>query len=229
MNKYILAIALLCFMVLGFTPVALAGQYQWQLTTDQQGNIHETLIIQDVETALNTEGWSSSSGEGTLTLERVHADWLQYSAARNGLPIKAEIKSYIIFSTTTLSYDNQGQASLFNELESMADGYISIQGGGIIRQSSASEETSLDQDPTAIWHLTSEQGKDVLEQAPVFLQMINFDGLAVSLTILLLGFIGITTWYLIHIRRVHKLIVEEYSLNNIERLLEKDEEEKENE
>ncbi len=229
MNKYILAIFMVWLIVLGFTPAALAGQYEWQLVTDQQGNIHETLSIQDSEPSLNTDGWDSSSGDGILKLERVHRDWYQYSAKSNGLPIKTEVKNYLIFSTTTLSYDNQSnQHNLFNELVSNVDGDISIQAAGIIQESSASEANNLDQDPTAIWHLTAEQGKNTVAQAPIFLQVITFNGLVISLTILLFGFIGITIWYLTYIRRVNKLIAEEYSLTNIEKLLEKDEEEKEN-
>ncbi|KUG03187.1 hypothetical protein ASZ90_019415 [hydrocarbon metagenome] len=227
MKKHIVAIFLVWLIVLGFTPATLAGQYEWQVVTDGQGNIHETLSIQDLETSLNTDGWNSSSGEGTLKLERVHKDWNQYSAEGNGLPIRAVVKDYLIFSTTTLSYDDQ--SSLFNELVSMADGDISIQSAGIIQQSSASEVNNLDQDPIATWHLTSEQSKDALAQNPVFFQAITFNGLAISLTILLFGVIGITIWYLTYIRRVNKLIEEEYSLSNIEKLLGNEEEEKENE
>ncbi len=225
MNKSILAISLVWLIVLGFTPAALAGQYEWQLVTDQRGNIHETLSIQDLESGLNADGWYSSSEEGTQKLERFHKDWYEYSAKSNGLPIKAEIKNYLIFSTTTLSYDNQSnQHKLFNELVSVADGDISIQAAGIIQESSASEVNNLDQDPTAIWHLTLDQEKNAVSQVPIFLQVITFNGLVISLTILLFGFIGITIWYLTYIRRVNKLIAEEYSLTNIEKLLEKEEE-----
>lgn len=228
-NKKMLAISLVLLIVLGFTPTVLAGQYQWQMLTDGQGIIHETLSIQGLETGLNTDGWSSSSGEGTLRLERVHQDWKQYSAEGNGLPIKVKTKDYLIFSTTTLTYDNQSnQQSLFNELVSSANGDISIQVEGIIQESSASQVNNLDQDPTATWHLTPELSLEALGQEPIFLQVMAFNGLAISIVVLLFGFIGITIWYLTYIRRVNKLIAEEYSVSNIEKLLAKAKEEKEN-
>ena len=43
----------------------------------------------------------------------------------------------------------------------------------------------------------------------------------ISLIILLFGFVGITIWYLTYIRQVNKLIMEEYSLDDIEKVLEK--------
>ncbi len=225
MKKSILVVCMVWLIVLIFAPAAMAGQYQWQVSTDQQGNIHEIISIQDMEADLDLEGWNSSSGEGTLILERVNKDWDEYSAAPNGLPVTAETKNYLIFSTTTLRYSQSSQPGLFDDLISMADGDINIQVAGIIQESSAAEIDNLNQDPTAIWRLTSEQSKNALAQAPIFLQVITFDGLAISLTILLFGITGITIWYLTYIRRVNKLIEEEYSLSNIEKLLEKEEEE----
>ena len=64
------------------------------------------------------------------------------------------------------------------------------------------------------------QDLDALE-GTAFLQVLHLNGLVISLIILLFGFVGITIWYLTYIRRVNKLIMEEYSLDDIEKVLEK--------
>ncbi len=224
-NKKILLLYLIAFAVLVFTPVAWAGQYQWQVSTDEQGNIHESISIQGVESELNIAGWNSQDGEGSLILERNHKDWYEYSRASNGLPLLAEIKNYLIFSSTILNYQPGNESSLFEELVSSADGEIIIQANGIIQKSSATQIDNLDQDPTATWNLLSGQTLEGLE-GTIFLQVLHLNGLLISMIILLFGFIGITIWYMTYIRRVNKLIAEEYSLDDIEKLLEKRENEK---
>lgn len=227
-NKKILLLCLIGFAVLVFTPVAWAGQYQWQVSTDGPGNINESISIQGLELENNLEGWDSNTGDGILTLERTHKDWHEYSAASNGLPLVVERKNYLIFSSTTLNYQTGSESGLFGELLSRADGDIIIQAGGIIQESSATTIDNLDQDPTATWHLLAGQAVDAPEGTP-FLQVLQFNGLVISLIILLFGFTGITIWYMTYIRRVNKLIAEEYSLDDIEKLLEKRETEKKEE
>jgi hypothetical protein len=228
-NRNVLLLALICLSVLVFTPVAWAGQYQWHLSTDEQGNIHESIILQGMELETSLEGWNSKDvGEGSLSLERTHKDWYEYSAASNGLPLVVEKKNYLVVSSTTLNYQVGNGVGLFEELVSRADGDIIIQAGGIIQESSATKIDNLDQDPTATWHLVSEQAGDALE-GTTFLQVLQFNGLVISLIILLFGFFGITIWYMTYIRRVNKLIAEEYSLDDIEKLLEKRESEKKEE
>jgi len=227
-KKNILALCLIGLLVIVFAPDALAGQYQWQIETDQQGSIIETVSIEGMQSDFNLEGWESHSSEGMLTLGRVHQDWQQYVQTSNGLPVKAQIKNYLLFSTTILNYHGQtDQSGLFQQLLSEADGTISIQTGGIIQEAPDAEIDNMSQNPTAIWYLTAGTGLDQLKQSPVFMEILTFNGLAISLTILLFGFIGITVWYLTYVRRVNKLIEEEYSLDDedIERLLQKSEEE----
>jgi hypothetical protein len=219
-KKKILPLFLIVFAVLIFTPVAWAGQYQWLVSTDGQGNIHESISIEGLELEKQLEGWNSRDGNGSQTWERTHKDWYEYSAATNGLPLVVEKKNYLVFSSIILNYQAGNESGLFKELLSRAEGDIIIQAGGIIQKSSADEIDNLNQEPTATWHLSLGQDLDALE-GTAFLQVLHLNGLVISLIILLFGFVGITIWYLTYIRRVNKLIMEEYSLDDIEKVLEK--------
>jgi len=224
-NKCYPAVLLALLLVLSITPISAAGQYEWQIVNNEHGNIQESIILQDIELDIDTNEWNCYQENGQMRLERVLEDWTQYSESANGLPVQARIRDYLLFSLLTLTYDDKADEpkNLFNTLTSKADGEISIQVTGMIRDSSASEVNNLEKEPKAVWYLTSENGKNISKKSP-FLDVITFDGLLISLTILLLGFTAISLWYIRYVRRVNKLIKKEYSLDNIKELLEKEEE-----
>ena len=76
--------------------VAWAGQYQWLVSTDGQGNIHESISIEGLELEKQLEGWNSRMGMGAKLgngLIRIGMNIV----ATNGLPLVVEKKLFGIF------------------------------------------------------------------------------------------------------------------------------------
>jgi hypothetical protein len=222
LSRYYMVIFLILFLFT-FNSTALAGEYQWEIVVDQYGEITERVSLQDVNMTLNTEGWKQLDDNGENVLERSHKDWAEYDKTGNGLPLSVKSKNYVVFTLLTLTYDSnkKSEAELFNQLTSSVNGSIKYQSTGIIQESSANHVNNLSKDPQAVWNVKAGQAT-FFQESPFFLKVTFVNGVMISIIILFFGFLGITIWYLIYVRRVNKIIEEEYSIDNIERLLEEE-------
>lgn len=226
LSRYFMVTFLILFLFT-FNSTAQAGEYQWEVEVEQQGGIIERVTLRGINLDLNTEDWNQSNDNGASILERNYKNWSEYDKAGNSLPVTVQSKNYLLFSLLRLTYDSDkgSETDLFSQLSSSADGSIKYKSLGIIQESSATQVDNFDKEPWATWDIKSNQANTAFNESAFYLKVAFVDGLMISLIILFFGFTAIAIWYLIYIKRVNKIIAEEYSLENIDKiLLEKEEE-----
>lgn len=208
----ILAVAIILLV----NPIVMAETFEWNLQVQENGSIHET-VTTDADLIDEDYGdWQKTMGQEGTTYERVLANWEEYNQTNDGLPITAVQRNYLLFTTLALQYDDKTSQKLFEGIIHNAEGKIVISVPGIIKSTSAAEVDDLKMEPSAAWHVKGESEEKPLGNRPVILETMIFDGLLTAIIFIFIGVIGISIWYIRFVKRVNKIIEEEYSLTNIE-------------
>ncbi len=195
---------------------AIAETFEWTLQVEENGSIHE-VVNTDVDlSGEDHRTWQKNMGEEGITYDRVITNWEEYSQIGDGLPIAASQHNYLLWNTITLQYDKNAYQTLFDGIIHNAQGKIIISVPGIIKSTTAEELDDLKREPVAAWNVISRSEESPLGDNPVILEAIVFNGLLIGIIIIFIGGIGISIWYIRFVKRINKIIEEEYSISNIE-------------
>jgi len=205
------AFLLVCLLLVWTSP-ALGQRVDWNLTWLDDGTIVETVSLEMRDLVLEDKSWHSSADpQGRLLLTRRTNSWEEYSKLSDRLPLSMESRNYVILQTAKLRSEDFAAApgGLYQQVAAASDAQLSIKVPGIIHDHSADMIIDNQQ---AVWKLSR---LDHLTTEDLLLQATIFDGLLIAVLLVGGAVIVIGLWFLRTIRRAHRLIDEEYSLDNI--------------
>lgn len=203
---------LLGFLLVSPAP-ALAQAVDWQLTWQDDGTILETVNLEKINLKLEQGEWQADAdSQGNLVLTRQTDGWAAYSQRLDRLPFKMESRNYLLLESAAIYSENYSPdpKGLYSQIAVIPDAQLSIKLPGIIRDHSAD---SIIDSQEAVWQLSR---LDHIATEELLLKATVFDGLLLAIILVGGAVIIIGLLFLRSIRRVHKLIEEEYSLENIE-------------
>ncbi|HBK54604.1 MAG TPA: hypothetical protein DDZ44_11770 [Syntrophomonas wolfei] len=197
----------LLFMIVLWPGPVQAAEVLWQIDLRDDGSIYESLTMEQPP-GFDTKEWKQIEGGEEYKLERKLDNWQAYQAQSQRLPIKAEIKNYIVFKRTSLFWEKDKSADFLQAVVDSGQGQLKIRIPGAIGESSADEV----KDMAATWEL---KRLVAMEDGQKLLAASVLDGLMLGVVLFGTGFLIIIIWFMRRMKRVNNLIQERYSLENI--------------
>lgn len=206
--KFKCTFILLWFIILAVAPPAAAAT-QWEITWQDNNNLLETVLIKKDTASFQPPGWKYAQTAEGLQFRRSVKDWQVYDRQADKLPIKVAVRDYLLFKTITFkALPADAPAHTLAGLAQMQPMDLSISVPGLIRTGSADEVKEV----TAVWHL---KDANELHNRGQMLVVNTFDGFLLGMLILILGILIIGLVFISRVRKTHKLIDQEYSLENL--------------
>ncbi|MDD3270968.1 MAG: hypothetical protein PHR04_02555 [Syntrophomonadaceae bacterium] len=196
-------ILVLGLLLINCSSLPAGDEASWTIKWNSNGSLDEKIIIANHIVVTNDQEWETSRSGNQVILSRHVNDWRAYGQLGDSLPITVVQKDYLLMKFASLTVKQEATpGSLFEQFISLTDARLSIEVPGAIRNSNA----EASQNSVAVWNL------DDLQSSPVKLDAVIFDGIFLGISFFVFCFIIIFIIYLRRIRRVHRLIAEEYSL-----------------
>jgi hypothetical protein len=205
-KNIVLFLLLIIFTFFNYSSIALGSEVQWEIVYNENKNIiKETVTVNnDSNIAVDTKQWNLSSSAENIIISREIEDWQVYDTLADKFPIAAEVKDYVLFESILLKGIDNEQQNLYSQIisEDVIEFSITLPG---INNTSSAEQVD---DYTYIWNISK---TDDLKQK-LSLKANTLKGFFLGLFIFTVGFLVIGTVFIIRMRKVHKLIEEEYSI-----------------
>ncbi len=196
------------FLVVGLlliscSPLQASDKAAWTIKWNSNGSLDEGVIIPNQNVVVNDQEWETSRSGNQMILSRHIKDWQAYRQLGDSLPFEVAQRDFLVLKIASLTVKQEANpGSLFEQLTRHSDANLNIEVSGVIRNSNA----DVKQDNVAVWNLGTSRS------SPLKLDTVIFDGIYLSITFFIFCFIIIFIIYLNRIRRVNRLIAEEYSL-----------------
>ena len=190
-------------LLISCSSLQAGDEASWTIKWNSNGSLEEKVIITNHNVVANDQEWETSRSGNQVILSRHINDWRAYGQLGDNLPITVVQKDFLLMKFASLTVKQVATpGSLFEQFISLTDARLSIEVPGAIRNSNA----KVSQNSVVVWNL------DDLQSSPVKLDAVIFDGIFLGISLFVFCFIIIFIIYLNRIRRVHRLIAEEYSL-----------------
>lgn len=204
---------MLCFIILSPLFGAAGGNssVEWEIKAYDDHSIQETVIVNDGEIKAGP-GWEKSVSGGKNAWTRKVDNWSAYNALDDRLPIEAHSKNFLLWQKTSLwvTADQAAAEGLFSQIKNgEQDISIIISIPGYISDTSGSRSSEM----SATWQFDN---AGTLNEGEFMLKAIVFDGLWLGITGFALGLIIIGIVYIRRMKKIEKMMEEEYSLENID-------------
>jgi len=210
----LLMVAVILLAVTG--PLAAAEVPSWQLTLRDDGTIAERVTL-PAGISCKTDEWNVISGNEGLAAERTVKDWSAYMKLNDRLPLQIDKKNYILWQ------DVEIKNNMAAEPEGVAEAVLGIDASKIqfripgIMNANAGTQTAEDQVEVTVADMNG------LANGTALLQVTTFNGLMLGIVLFVLGFLVVVIVFMNRIRKVNKLIDDEYSLERAVQQLEEEE------
>ncbi len=238
MKRIGLLLTLLLIIVAVLTPSALAAGVQWTLAWQYNGALEESVLIPGrmladnpgMQNQLIEQGWKKvKEGDSTL-FARSFEGWRTYEIKPDALPLTASKVDYMVFTMVEIhpAPEKLANNQLLQTLDKNKDVEIIISMPGDIQESSgnAINEKAISFRPGELAN-PSFTSKTLVYSS-------WFQWFEMGIAVLILGTLGIMLYLMFRMRKVDRLIEEEYSLEKVEEMImgegekqKEDEEEKE--
>ena len=212
MKRCFLVMMLIALILLGLSGQVLAADTEWKLKLNADGTISESVSVDQSQLVTYNNTWKTSKDGGRVILTRTVPAWQDYMNQSDRLPLHITVKDYFLWQDVEIFAAAQQGASqgIFLSTQDKPVRLI-IQLPGSIAASSAEK---IEDGRTAIWQIS--KGADIQNKG-LLVQATLVDGYIVSILLFVLGFAVIAGLFIRKISKTHKLIEEEYSLENIDR------------
>ncbi|NLW91044.1 MAG: hypothetical protein GXY34_05535 [Syntrophomonadaceae bacterium] len=212
----LLLVAFVLFTVTG--SLAAAEVPSWELTLRDDGRIAERVTL-SVGTSYEADEWNNLQSSDPLVLERVVNDWPAYMEFKDRLPLQMLQKNYIIWQDVEINKNSAvSSTGAAAAVLSQDNSKIIFRVPGIINAHAGNQVTEEQVEVSAL-----EARK--LADGQAFIQATTFDGLMMGIVLFVLGFLVVGIVFMNRIRKVNRLIEEEYSLERAHEQLELEEKE----
>ncbi len=211
MKRCFPVMTLIALILLGLSGQVFAADTEWKLKLNADRTISESVSTEQGQHINYSTSWKMSEEAGRIMFTRAIPTWQVYSSEVDRLPVQITVKDYFLWQDIEIisAAQQNAQQGVFSSLADKPVRLI-IQLPGAIGTSSAD---SIEDGRTAIWQIS--RGADIQNKG-LLLQATLVDGYIVSILLFVLGFAVIAGLFLRKIRKTHKLIEEEYSLENID-------------
>lgn len=204
----VIALILLCF-----AGPAMAAGPQWKITLNNDRSISESVTGLSSLPA-SADSWTTSPG--SKDLNRKVSFWDTYGKQTDRLPIDIIVEDYILWQNVTIQTTALPANSPVFSAVANQPLQLTIQFPAAVKLANGAR---MENERTAVWQLDSGGS---LQNRGILLEATLLDGFITSIALFILAFIGIAIFYLRKVSKTHKLIEDEYSLENLDE--EKDEE-----
>lgn len=204
MKKYFpVVILVLGLLLISGSSLLANDEASWTIKWNNNGSLDEKVIVPNHNVVINEQEWEISQSGNQTILSRHVRDWRAYGQLSDSLPLTVVQKDYLLMKFASLTVKQEPTSrSLFEQFIGLTDARLSIEVPGAIRNSNA----DVSQNSIAVWNLGN------LQSSPAKMDAVIFDGIFLGITFFIFCFIIIFIIYLNRIRRVHRLIADEYSL-----------------
>lgn len=200
---------MLFFIIFITIPPAAAKTTTWELNWNDNNNLEEKVVIPTGSVALEPEDWQCASIDEGTVFKRSVKDWESYNQLNDKLPVEVTVRDFLLFKV--IYFDPQEFTPEPDTVAGLVGDEavdLSISIPGLIRAGSADKVKQV----TAVWHL---KNLNELSGRGKMLRVDTFDGFLLGLAIIILGILIIGLVFMSRIRKTHKLIEAEYSLENL--------------
>lgn len=198
-------------------PLLAAEAPLWQLTLRDDGTITEKVTV-PAAADLKPDGWKVVTADGQLVAQRTVKDWASYTQLTDRLPLQIDKQNRLIWQDVEI--DKQGSqasaAGLAATVLANDQSRIMFTVPGFIDQNVGNQ---LDADQVEVTALELNK----LADGQSVLQMTILNGLMLGISLFVLGFLVVVIVFMNRIRRVNRMIEEEYSLEKAAQQLEEEE------
>lgn len=199
---------------------AMAAQVQWQLIWRDNNTLGETVTINQKDFRVDDPSWRLVEKGDQMVYERNIDNWQAYQQLNDRLPLAAKTENYVLWRTTGFQASklDSPAAGMYAQVSEMGDANIIMRVPGIIASSSGRQ---LNEDQVEFSLASLERQTDSKD----ILQVVNLDGLLIGLILFILGFLVIMVVFVTRIRKVNRLIAEEYSMERAQQIVEMEDKE----
>lgn len=212
-----------CFPVLMFIALillilpgqALAAGAEWKMVMNSDRTLNETVQVQ-TPIILNSPGWTTGGSSNAPVFNRQVASWSAYNQLVDRLPIEILVKDYILWQSITIQTAPQYKPNgLYESLQNQPLKVV-VQAPAIGKVQQGQKQNER----TAVW----EFAPGSLQNQGILMHTYLIDGFMSSIALFVLSFIVIGFIFIRKVGKTHRLIEEEYSLENLDEQKEKPEE-----
>ena len=208
MSKYFRPCILLALVFLVILPrVVAASDVEWQIIWQENGILQEEVKITGRDIVPLDHDWNIKREGNRYLLYREVKNWSTYQASQDRLPIQIQQSNYIVFKPTKIDI-SEDPGGLFAQLNGLTGFHLTLGVPGIIMGSYGDRIS----ESSSSWDFSSTEG--LLKENRI-LKFIIVDGLLLGIGIFLLGLLGIVIQFMRRMKKVERIIEEEYSPTNI--------------
>lgn len=223
MKRYGLSMTLLLIIGMFLTPTVLAAGNQWALTWRYDGSLSESLVVPDtlpeqapeLEKTMAQGGWKKTQEGHDIKYSREFASWTQYEAALDSLPVTVSKIDYIVWTMVEIkpAPDMARNNAILKALGKGGDVTVAITMPDAIKNSSG----QIVDENTVRFSMRSFEDPSFTAKSLVYSRW--FQWFEMGIVVMILGTMGIIIYLLVRMRRVDRLIEEEYSLEKVEEMI----------
>lgn len=209
MRKHFYAISILLGLgiLLIWPRGAVAGDIEWQIYWQDDGVIREEIHISGRDFKISDSNWEIIQEGDRYILQRKIDNWQKYGEMTDRLPLQVQQRNCLIYKKTEIT-TSPWSAGLFQQIKDGDNLIVDISVPGFMIGVSGQRLDSR----TAQWKFFNYS--EMLAPRGM-MTVINTDGLLLSIIIFLLGLFFIIIKFVKQLKKVDRIIAEEYSLTKV--------------
>jgi len=210
MKKHFHTIPILLVIILQMIGprAAVAGDIEWQIHWQDNSVLQEEIRISGPDFITTDRNWKVSQEGDLCVLRREVENWQNYGKMKDRLPLKVQSRNYFVYKKYEIMTAPETAAGLFQQLNDGDNLSLNISVPGIITGGSGER---IDES-SAKWIFSN---RAELLREKKLMTFITADGLLLGIGILLLGLLFVVINFIKRLKKVNKIIEEEYSVTKI--------------
>lgn len=203
-HLYVISILLGLLSLVIWPRATVAGDIAWQIRWQENGVLQEKIQISGQDYKISDSNWTIGREGDQSTLYREIENWQKYGEMTDRLPLQVQQKNYLIYKKTMLT-TSAVSGGLFPQLKDGEKLILNISVPGFIIGVSGDRIDGT----TARWTLANARQLVADREMMTFIMI---DGLILGIVIFVLGLFFIIIKFIKQLKKVDRIIAEEYSI-----------------